>query len=79
MNGIPNWLIAISVWLCKVLGGPPGYSLCAWFWHMRLQGHPLGRPLAWAADTLFFWDKEHCRKSWYLRVGGIKPPVVRYY
>ena len=68
MNGIPNWLIAISVWLCRMLGGPPGYSLCAWFFRLQFRKHPLGRPLVWIADTIFFWDKNHCRKAFLLRV-----------
>ncbi len=70
MQGIPNWLIAISVWLCKVLGGPPGFSLCAWFFRLRCREHPMGRPLVWIADTLFFWDKDHCRKAFLLRAWG---------
>lgn len=68
MRGIPDWLINLSVWFCKILGGPTGYSLCAWFWELRLDNHPLGDPLVRVADTLLFWDKGHCRKSWYLRV-----------
>ncbi len=69
MRGIPDWLINVSVWLCKMLGGPKGYSLCAWFYKMRIYGHPLGEPLVRIADTLLFWDKGHCRKAWYLRCG----------
>lgn len=75
MNGIPEWMIAVSVWLCKMLGGPKGYSLCAWFWEMSLEGHPWGKPLASVADSAIFWEKQHCRRSWYLR-RGYEPPTV---
>jgi len=56
---LPNWIENTSGVINAVTFGPPGHSLCA-----RAYVH-----YPWLAkmiDVLFFFDKQHCRKS-YLR------------
>lgn len=67
MNGIPLWLIKLSLIANTITCGPTGYSLCARFYEGEMHGSPVHGHLRLMADTLFWWDPDHCRKAWLLR------------
>ncbi len=64
---IPAWLTHLSVQANALTGGPEGYTLCARFYEDRLNGSRTARVLVVVADTLFWFDKDHCRKAWLTR------------
>ena len=67
MRNIPGWLITSGVWLnTKVLNGKPGQSMCARHYENKLAGKWYGIVLAKITDILFWFDANHCKKSWLL-------------
>lgn len=60
---IPYPLVAISIFLNNITGGPKGWSLCARFWKARLNGVPGAKALTAVVDTIFWFDPQHCRKA----------------
>lgn len=66
-NRIPTWLVAISININNLTGGPRGWSLCARFYAGRLEGYRVHRWLVAITDRLFWFDPQHCRKAWLLR------------
>jgi hypothetical protein len=67
MNGIPLWLIKLSIITNTITCGPTGYSLCARFYEREMEGCVVHAILRRLADRLFWWDENHCRKAWTLR------------
>lgn len=67
MNGIPLWLIKLSLIANTITCGPAGYSLCARFYEGEREGRVVHSILRRFADLLFWWDENHCRKAWALR------------
>lgn len=65
---IPDWLVYLSVWISERTGGRPGYSLCARFYENRINHGGLWIGVIWVVDRLFWFDKQHCRMAWLLRV-----------
>ncbi len=61
-------LIAVSIYVNECTGGPKGWSLCASFYAGKREGIAPCAALVWGADTLFFFDPDHCRKAWLLRM-----------
>ena len=62
-----NFLVALDqlAWVVLTLGnGQPDESISAASWRMESQGKLAGRILRPLIDTLFFFDKNHCRRSW---------------
>ena len=64
---IPKWLVKLSVLVNHLTCGPKGYSLCTRFYEWRLEGSVVGKMLVKITDKLFFFDPQHCRKSWLRR------------
>jgi hypothetical protein len=64
---ILNILIAIDqlVWVLLTFGnGRPDETISAAAWRMEGQGKVMGFILRPLIDTLFWFDPEHCRKSY---------------
>jgi hypothetical protein len=66
-NGIPEWMIQVSIFVNERTGGRKGWSLCARFYENRLNGVPHFDKVVAVCDAIFFFDKQHCRKAWLLR------------
>lgn len=64
---IPSWIIAISVGANTLTCGPKGLSLCARFYSWKKEGEVRGHIMVFLADSLFWFDKDHCRRSYALR------------
>ena len=67
-DGIPDWMIRISIFLNEQTGGRKGWSLCARAYDNKLEGKPYAKETVALYDALFFWDTQHCRKAWLLRM-----------
>lgn len=64
MRYFKHILIALTQLLNTLLGGWPDESTSSRLWRLHLQGSPAGTVLAALVDTLFFWQKDHCRKAY---------------
>lgn len=64
----PGWATSVSICLNNLTGGPRGWSLCARFWDARLGGSRAGAIAVAVTDQVLFFDPQHCRKAWLLRV-----------
>lgn len=54
-------LIALSILLNVILGGPSNQTFSA----RNYRWKQLGKPnLVWLIDTILFWDSDHCFHSW---------------
>lgn len=67
MRGIPKWATALSVWVSERCGGPKGWSICAVVYLKRLEDQRW-KPAVTLIDKLFWWDAQHCRKAYLMRV-----------
>ena len=66
-DGIPDWMVNISIFLNEQTGGRRGWSMCARAYDNRLKGKPYAKETVALYDAVFFWETQHCRKSWLLR------------
>lgn len=71
MENIPNWMICLSLKVNKLTGGKEGYSLCARFYEGRLEGKIFHTIMVKVSDSIFFFDPDHCRKSYLLRTRNL--------
>jgi len=53
-----------SVLINEATGGPKGWTLCARWWHGRINGCRFSRIIVAVINKLMWFDKDHCRKSW---------------
>lgn len=60
-------LIKLSQLLNTITCGPKGYSLCARFYENALDNGGVWWKVVRLVDKLFWFDKNHCRKSWMRR------------
>lgn len=67
MERIPAWLITLSLLVNKLTCGPEGYTLCARFYAGGKRGNKFHIFMVVVSDKIFFWDPDHCRKSYQLR------------
>ncbi len=65
---VPVVLEHTSLILNRVIGGKKGWTVCATLYNRRLEGKVGGRTMVYIVDRLFFFDKQHCRKSFLRRV-----------
>lgn len=61
---LTNILIALDQVLTALIGGFPDESLSSYAYRMDIQGAQAGKITRPLIDAVFFWDDEHCRKSW---------------
>ena len=64
---ILNVLIALDqlAWVLLTLGnGMPDETISAALWRMERQGKLAGRVFRPLVDALFWFDRDHCLKSW---------------
>lgn len=62
-----NLLVALDqlAWVILSLGnGSPDETISAAAWRMEMQGKLAGRVLRPLIDALFWFDPDHCRKSY---------------
>lgn len=57
-------LIAIDQLVNALLCGQPDETLSSRAHRMRVKGHRYWGWTARAIDTVFFWDRDHCRKAY---------------
>ena len=57
-------LVAIDQLANTVLGGYPDETFSARAYRKALAGQPFWRLTRWTIDGLFFWEPDHCRKSY---------------
>ena len=70
-------LIAIDQLFTALLGGWADETLSSYAWRLEQQGKPFGFTRQ-MIDALFFWQKDHCRKSYEdERSRAQLPPVFR--
>lgn len=78
---ILNWLIALDQFLfCTVTLGnsKPNESASAAAWRLERGDHWAGKFFRPIIDGLFFFDPDHCRKSYEnLMAGKHMPPDIR--
>jgi hypothetical protein len=70
MRSIPDWLVRFSVFVNVSFGGAAGWSMCARFYKGRLDGSVIYTHLVSVTDKIFWFDPEHCRKAYLLRMYG---------
>lgn len=57
-------LVALDQLANTVLGGYPDETFSARAYRKALAGQPFWRLLRGLIDILFFWERDHCRKSY---------------
>lgn len=73
-----NILVALTQFLNTLLGGYPDESTSSRLWRGYLQGNHFAALAAAFVDVLFFWEKDHCRKSYEAERSRYQlPPILR--
>lgn len=64
---IPRCLVKLSEIVNYLTCGPKNYSICARLYERKIKGCMTSDLLVYIIDKIFFFDKQHCRKSWLLK------------
>lgn len=71
-------LVALDQLANTVLGGYPDETFSARTYRKAEAGQPFWRLTRWIVDGLFFWQPEHCRKSFDSEVAKSHSPEVKH-
>jgi hypothetical protein len=70
--------VALTQLLNTALGGWPDESTSSRLWRLDQQGGTHGHLARKVVDALFFWQSEHCRKSYESERARYQlPPILR--
>lgn len=59
-----NILIGLDQLLTALLGGWPDETISSYAYRLENKGRLFGRWFRPLIDAIFFWQKDHCRRSW---------------
>lgn len=73
-----NILVGLAQLLCTLFGGWPDETTSSYLWRLERQGRLAGRLFRPVVDWLFFWQPEHCARSYDAeRARYHLPPLLR--
>lgn len=64
----PKPLTDVSIAINRITFGPKGWTVCARVYHRKcIKSCNVSKHIVTAIDTAFWFDPEHCRKSYMQR------------
>lgn len=70
--------VGLTQLLCTLVGGWPDETTSSYLWRLERQGKLAGKLFRPLVDRLFFWQPEHCARSYAAeRERYHVPPLLR--